>query len=73
MHEDTLCPGCGHQRDRAWHPDMDGWYEPKHYKCAACSAIQDHAVHYSSAVDDRDPSEPLPDIPLEVIPDRPSA
>lgn len=68
MYEDTLCSGCGHERTRAWHPDMDGWYEPKHYRCAACSAMQNRPVHYTGSVDEREPTDRLPDIPLEVAP-----
>lgn len=68
LYEDSLCSGCGQERARAWHPDMDGWYEPKHYRCAACSAGQQRPVHYHAVVDERDPTEQLPDIPLEVAP-----
>lgn len=35
----SLCPGCGHPREKAWHPDNDGWFEvEKTITCHACTA-----------------------------------
>lgn len=35
----TLCPDCGHPRDKAWHPDNDGWFEvTREVVCHACTA-----------------------------------
>lgn len=36
-HEASLCR-CGQPRDRAWNPDMGGWYDPEAHECQACSA-----------------------------------
>lgn len=38
-YRDSLCPGCGHPCDEAWHPDNDGWYEADApVTCHACTA-----------------------------------
>jgi hypothetical protein len=35
----TLCPGgCGQPREKAHHPDNDGWYEAEPTTCYACTA-----------------------------------
>lgn len=39
MHEDGLCPKCGHSRDRSWNEDMDGWYKAHRATCVACRTI----------------------------------
>lgn len=36
--EQSLCTGCGHPRDIAWHADMEGWYDAAEYVCHACTA-----------------------------------
>jgi len=61
MHEQSLCSGCGEPKGRAWHPDMDGWYEAATYECNACSVIQDRRVSYYEVVDTRPLDDLLPD------------
>lgn len=70
-YERSLCGECGHPRDRAWHPDMDGWYEAKEIHCNACAALQRKAREDAeskqgtpagrklAAVDTRPPDLPL--------------
>lgn len=39
MWQDEHCPGCGHPKATAWHPDNDGWWELEHeVTCHACTA-----------------------------------
>lgn len=38
MYETTLCPGCGHPKQSAWHSDMAGWWESEQFVCLACTA-----------------------------------
>lgn len=38
-YQSSLCPGgCGHPRERAHHPDNDGWYVAEGVECHACTA-----------------------------------
>lgn len=38
---DEHCPGCGHPKATAWHPDNDGFFEADHQViCHACTAIK---------------------------------
>lgn len=64
-HEATLCPGCHHPVDRAWHPDQDGWYEVRTHECMSCQALAGHTPagtwEYASTVDTRPQDRPLPD------------
>lgn len=64
LYEDGLCSGCGQPKDRAWHPDMDGWYEAYTYECNACSTVQDRRVAYHSVVDERPAGDLLPEMPF---------
>lgn len=41
MHRDSLCPDCGQPRDRAWHPQLEGWYETGVRVCHGCKALHD--------------------------------
>lgn len=42
-YEDSLCGGCGQPKDRAYNPDMDGWYEARaDIQCASCAAMDRH-------------------------------
>jgi hypothetical protein len=66
LYEDGLCSGCGRPKERAWHPDMDGWYEPTTYECNACSVVQDRRVAYHGVVDTRPPGDGLPDMAYAV-------
>jgi hypothetical protein len=43
MYEDGLCGRCGHPRDRAYNPDMDGHYSLVEHTCHAC-AVRDRDV-----------------------------
>lgn len=44
-YKNTLCPGCGHPKDTAWHPDNDGFFEVvREYVCHACAAIDAHGL-----------------------------
>lgn len=47
-YERSLCSGCGQPRDRAWHPDMDGWYEAEEVICNGCGAIERKAREASA-------------------------
>lgn len=67
--EDEKCPGCGHPRTRAWHPDMGGYYEATIHQCFACEAIQQSSSSekaapgsYVGVVDTRPVDEPLHDL-----------
>lgn len=71
----TLCPGgCGQPRDRAHHPDNDGWFEAETTTCYACTARAQaeradsnepvKPVELTSVVDVRDyEKKPLPPMP----------
>lgn len=64
LHERQACPGCGEPRDRAWHPDMEGWYEQRQRQCYACTARDGRNVFYGQITDTRPPGRelhPLPD------------
>jgi hypothetical protein len=41
MYEDSLHP-CGHPKDVAFNPDMDGWYEAEPLTCQACAAVDSY-------------------------------
>ena len=69
----TLCPRCGHPKDRAWHPDNDGWFEvTDSMTCHACTALANHdhegpgvapPVQFHVLSDTRDyDAKPLPPI-----------
>lgn len=40
-HESSLCPGCGHPKDWAWHPGLasEGWFEEHEFTCQACAVM----------------------------------
>ena len=40
--EACLCSGCGHPKDRAYHPGSTGHYEPRSVVCNACAAQAEH-------------------------------
>lgn len=37
-HEDSLCPGCGQPRDRAWDPRTEGEWDVHEDFCQPCTA-----------------------------------
>lgn len=41
QYEASLCPGCGHPVDTAWHSHADGWWEAEKFICYACTAADD--------------------------------
>lgn len=41
VYEDSLCPKCGHSRERAWNDDMDGLYKAHRVTCRACLAVHE--------------------------------
>jgi hypothetical protein len=68
----SRCPGCGHPKATAWHPDNDGWFEEDiEVTCHACTAMRGPGpdgtttpVEYRSVVDTRDyETRPLPPLP----------
>ena len=70
-YESTLCRGCGHPKDWAWHPGLEseGWFEKHEYTCQACATLHgpDQAT-YSSVVDTFPAGRvrpPWPDTPVE--------
>ncbi len=74
----TLCPGCGHPKTTAWHPDNDGWFDVDKTRvtCHACTAIKypdgqdakSQPVEYLAAVYTRAPDQPLPPMPERATP-----
>jgi hypothetical protein len=42
IYQDSLCSDCGQNRERAFNPDMDGWFEVKSLTCHACAALETH-------------------------------
>lgn len=70
----SLCPNCGHPKDRAWHPDNEGWFEVTEViECHGCTALKtyghDHSgepvapVEFVTVSDTRDyETKPLPPI-----------
>lgn len=67
----SLCKGCGHPKEKAWHPHNDGWYEvTETFECNACTAlaresnpaaetVEFHAVTYTRD----EANNPLPPMP----------
>lgn len=68
----TLCKGCGHPKETAWHPDNEGWFEvTASFECAACTALRREAepsappVEFYAVTDTRDyVKNPLPPMPV---------
>ena len=51
MHRRSLCSGCGQPREKAWHPDNDGWFEVTDtITCHACTAERRHGSDSPSEV-----------------------
>lgn len=73
----TLCSGCGQPKERAWHPDNDGWFEVEDGPvCHACTAMKAHhhpdptkpvePAAFPYVVDTRDyAANPLPPWPAD--------
>lgn len=41
IHHRSLCPGCGMPKDKAWHPENDGWIELAGVReCLGCQAME---------------------------------
>lgn len=65
-HEARLCDGCGQPKDRAYHPDMGGWYDVDVIECAGCAALADGSPkdadhrHKLAITDTRPADRPLP-------------
>lgn len=69
----TLCPGCGHPIELAWHPDNDGFFDAESATCHACTAMDRAADPDSTkpvkphdhmwATYTRPPDKPLPPLP----------
>lgn len=71
LYKRSLCSDCGHPRSRAWHPDMDGWFEGHSVECFGCGAIHkavreaqetkgsDRRALKHYALDTRPPGNPL--------------
>jgi hypothetical protein len=38
----SLCPGCGHPKETAWHPLVDSYEVTASYTCCACTARARH-------------------------------
>jgi hypothetical protein len=68
----TLCPGCGHPKDTAWHPDNEGWFEvTSTIECHACTALRREGnaeaepALFLAVTDTRDyEKSPLPPMPV---------
>lgn len=43
LYEDSLCDRCGHPRDRAYNPDMEGWFSARVHHCQACAVLEQDA------------------------------
>lgn len=50
----SLCPGCKQPRDRAWHPEMEGWWHVATGFCQACKALghSDESATYPFVMED---------------------
>lgn len=60
-YEATLCPGCGHPKDWAWHPDneAEGWFEKHEFTCQGCAATHGpERATYATVVDTYPPDRP---------------
>lgn len=44
LYEDSLCGRCGHPRDRAYNPDMEGYYSTREHTCQACAVLDRDAA-----------------------------
>lgn len=67
-YEATLCPGCGHPKDWAWHPGLasEGWFDQHEFTCQACATMHgpERAV-YKTTVDTFPAGRPRPPWPDE--------
>lgn len=72
QHYGSLCPGCGHPKDHAWHPDNEGWFEVVQTReCHACTTLARASdpdakpAEFHTVADTRDyASNPLPPLAL---------
>lgn len=72
LYRSTLCKGCGHPIDKAWHPDNEGWFEvTQTFECHACTALRREGnseaepAEYYAVTDTRDyEKDPLPPMPV---------
>jgi hypothetical protein len=54
-YEKSLCGRCGHPKERAWHPDNEGWFEVTEViECHACTALAAHGHDHMSS-----PAQPV--------------
>lgn len=61
-YRDSLCPGCRHEKAKAWHPDNDGWLEvTDRIVCHGCTA--------QKRAEQEDSSEPVKPVEFLVIED----
>ena len=69
LHEQSICPGCGHYKDESYNPDSEGYYEVHDLVCNACGAIDLHRRD-ASRKDDAPGTKPVvlntrpPHVPL---------
>lgn len=74
-YEATLCPGCGVEKQVAWHSDMDGWFdsgEDAGVVCHSCTARRGRQVSYAASSHSRDlVAKPLPPFDPAVTVTRP--
>lgn len=59
LYEDSLCSGCGHPRDRAYNPDMEGYYVTREHTCQGCAARDRHEAELRDKRDQRKPKAGL--------------
>jgi hypothetical protein len=67
-YEATLCPGCGHPKDWAWHPgdESAGWFDKHEFTCQACATAHGpERATYSTAIDTWPAGKPHPPWPDE--------
>ena len=43
VYEGLFCPDCGEPKERAFNPEMDGWYKAQTIECQGCAARHQHA------------------------------
>lgn len=67
-YEATLCRGCGHPKDWAWHPgnESEGWFELVEFTCQGCATMHgpEQAV-YKTVIDTYPPDRPRAPWPEE--------
>lgn len=74
LYEAGLCQGCGQPKDRAWHPDHNGWIDvDARLTCEGCRALGEwqKGEHEPGVIprlmDTRPESVPLPPWPSDLL------